>query len=573
MKTLLQTFILYLFCQSVAIAQTPQKVRDYYKYINLAELAICDSDFVKAEQAYAKAFTLHPRKGFIRDKENAFHAAMDAGNYVAAETYYAAMMNSGVDTATYRKIITTYTGTDKVRIDAFVKKYSNKYAPDNALIKKLNDMHDRDQGVREYFAELYGGQYMVDSAYTVDAINAQELYKIFTQKGIPDEAVMRETGFDIIIQHNGGAAYGGRASHIFDTLLYNAACRFEVDMRFAVQMIKHSAPEEYFSCRGMRLWTGGPSYDAAFYHKKYYPIYYDRSSEDKINEARNMVGLESYTDYVRKLIALNALTNRNSKLHKYSMLNGLMLLDFEDENRFNKWIGENGPDANPRPSIIGQKFVKPGRLPFDAGSFGSYVLGVTRYDSLYNQFKNTGEWYVANIPYSPKQMYAEARLKKRGYYASVIVNNSDSITPEGKEAIAKFVQGYRMLVNSGYSMWAMGITRCEYSFYNGLLMHLKANADTFAYKVITKYIGKPTSYTETADTVKYPPSPQYVVVLKKRKYTWVKGDNMMVVSMTDDMNKEGKKKTKVVFEMIDKPLYEEYSRKVDEAFRRLTRGN
>lgn len=573
MKTLLQTFILYLFCQSVAIAQTPQKVRDYYKYINLAELAICDSDFVKAEQAYAKAFTLHPRKGFIRDKENAFHAAMDAGNYVAAETYYAAMMNSGVDTATYRKIITTYTGADKAKIDAFVKKYRNKYAPDNVLIKKLNDLHDRDQGVREYFAELYGGPYMVDSTYTVDAINAQELYKIFTQKGIPDEAVMRETGFDIIIQHNGGAAYGGRASHIFDTLLYNAACLFEVDMRFAVQMIKHSAPEEYFSCRGMRLWTGGPSYDAAFYHKKYYPIYYDRASENKISEARTVVGLESYVDYIRKLIALNALTDRNSKLHKYSILNGLTLLDFEDENRFNKWIGENGPDANPRPSIIGQKFVKPGREPFDVCCYGGNVMGSTTYDSMYTYFKNTGEWYKGDIQYAGKQLYSNEQLQRWGYFASIIVNKRDSASAEGKANIAKFVPGYKMLINSSHTSWAMGIRMCEYSFYNGLLMHLKGNADTFAYKVITKYIGKPTSYTETADTVKYPPSPQYVVVLKKRKYTWVKGDNMMVVSMTDDMNKEGKKKTKVVFEMIDKPLYEEYSRKVDEAYRRLTRGN
>ncbi|MGN6476636.1 MAG: hypothetical protein ACTHKV_05380 [Flavipsychrobacter sp.] len=72
MKTYLFTIILFSICYIHSATAQDSRFFDYYRNTNLAELAICDSDFVKATEYYKAAFAINPKKPMYRDLTHAF---------------------------------------------------------------------------------------------------------------------------------------------------------------------------------------------------------------------------------------------------------------------------------------------------------------------------------------------------------------------------------------------------------------------------------------------------------------------------------------------------------------------
>jgi len=105
MKTYLFTIILFFVCYIHSATAQDARFFDYYRNTNLAELAICDSDFVKATEYYKAAFKANPDKPFSRDVRNAFYAALDSRLYTLAEKYFAQIRRIGVDNSVFEKFL------------------------------------------------------------------------------------------------------------------------------------------------------------------------------------------------------------------------------------------------------------------------------------------------------------------------------------------------------------------------------------------------------------------------------------------------------------------------------------
>lgn len=569
MKPAIAYIVLLLLVYHNGYAQR-NTVSEYYGHVNRAELAVCDSNFPAAQKEYAAAFAMHPKKGFYKDIFNAFHAAMDMNDYGLGEQYFKILLSIGLDSEELVKLKRVYTADKWQIINKLLIKYPNKKWGKDPLVNKLREMVDWDQGVRAYFGKRTNGAYMVDSTYTIDEINAKALFEILKHR-MPDEGVLKETGYEIIIIHNTGAALGGRPSHIFDTLLYSAANRFEYDMRNVAHLIENTAPAPSFRYGSLDVLLP-LSIMGGYYKERFYPGYFDEASEYRINKAREKLGLENLEDYRKKIAAHNIGIDTNSILHKYMLTSSMGVMDFENEAKLKKWLNENGRDAIKKPSLSDVKFVAPGRMPFDAGIAGSYEISATRYDSTIMWFKNTGEWFVPNVPYATNDGFKEAH-HRFGYFADVIKNRKeDSNKVAGRANLARFVEGYRMLNMAQLDFWAMAFYKPELSFYDNVLMYFTAGVDTVAYRTTMKYLGTPTTISTTIDTVSYVHDDKYKVLLKTRRYTWIKGNRKTEITLTDKLNKKGKKVTEAVFEMQDIKRYAIYNNEVKKEIARLEKN-
>lgn len=569
MKSALLTIAFFFLSTCYTTAQIPERVLDYYKLINNAELAICGDDIKSASQFYSKAFAVHPKRGFYRDVLNAIHISMDINQLDTAGSYLKTLANRGLTAEMVKSFQKLYTGNKLAFINKIITTNKKPSAQEKKLVNRLKQMVAKDQEVRIYFSKLYNGAYMVDSTYAVDEANAQALLAMFKVNGIPDESILHQTDYDIIILHNTGAASGGRTEHIFDTLLFEASCSFDFDMRHFAYIAERSALAPAFSYKSLNV--SFPLMPDCRYHKgDYYIGYYDGTSESHINKERKKLGLESLDDYRKKILFTNK--NRADKnLQKYSMVGFLTIAQIDDEKDLQNWLSVNGVDAKNKPSLSKIKFYHQKREPFDIGVIGQYEVGATGFDTVFTYFKKTGEWFVADVPYKTKNGFKHDTF---GYFAEMVKNNNeDCTTSVGTNNLAKFVDGYRLLATSGYSFWALHISNPELSFYNGVLMAYTGKVDTNAPKIISKYIAPQTKIERTYDTV----SADYHtnVVLNTTKYTWVKGDNRTEVIVKDHIVRN-KKRTEAIYTMYDTRLYNEYLKKVEEEknkIRRECKGN
>ncbi|MBN9482431.1 MAG: hypothetical protein BGO70_17785 [Bacteroidetes bacterium 43-93] len=571
MKTYLFTIILFCICYIHSATAQDARFFDYYRNTNLAELAICDSDFVKATEYYKAAFAINPKKSMYRDLTNAFFVAMDQAEYTLAEKYLAQLLQRGLDTESLEHITKAYSGDQWMYVSKMLAKHPNHRLDSDPLVKKLRKIYDRDQKVRDYFGNMNGGAYMVDSTYTMDLINSNELLKIFQTSGIPSESVLKFSHYDLIIYHNSGAALGGRPSHLFDTLLYKALFSFNFDPRDILLTLEKYAPSPEFIYDTLTLHFPLNVRGAEYQHVRY-AGFWDEASEKRINEDRAKIGLESLDDVRRKIELENKGNDKNSIFHKYWLNPTWALEVFLKKEGLDKWLSENGKYAPIKPSVFNQKFVKPGPARFDIGIMSDdFVIGEKCMAAKLYEYNHNGcREYVAG-KVTNKTWKNRNRTVGFVYCGEMIADPAENLqTDSGRNNTARFVPGYRILIDNGYGFY-FGYLRDIEQLYDtdSSLIHLTAGVDTVFYRTMIKYIGAPTAVTKKTDTIPYPLDKKYIMMLHTRNYTWVKGNKNTVVTLRDELTARGKKITKATYQMMDIKRYEAYLQKVEEEKKRL----
>lgn len=589
MKPILLTLI-FLFICSVIHGQeagkktsgiTPEIAIRYYNIVNKAELAICDSNFEQAARYYKEAFTINPSKPFSKDLSNAFFAVMDTRDFETSEKYLKQLLKRGIGAAYIERTKDYYKGESLEHINAVLSKYPNDTIKKNPMVAQIHEMVQWDQDVRNYFYELNNGRYMVDSTFTVDDINSKALLKLFKEKGFPNENVLGSNAwqnynpnvapeYDLIILHNTGAAMGRRSGHIFDTILYRAVMNLDYHPRWFGEVVQKTVSAPWFKYDGVTL-NFPITISGCFYKNIIYPEYYDEVSEKKINTERAKIGLETLDEFRRKLEVANKVKTGNTVLSKYSMGTDITVMDVNTEDELHKWLEQKGGNAVVKPTISGFKYTPIVPAAFDIGQLGDwFVMGEPVYDTLIRWYKNIHpDWYMGKIAF--KNWKNRIPPLKWGYHAEVIQNYAEDLsTDTGRYNYARFIQGYKMLIQNGWWFWFGNLDHLEQLFDDkGTLISFAANVDTVFYKTMTKYVCPPTSYNEKCDTVPYPLDNNYSVILKKRTYAWIKGNSKTEIVLTDNMDEKGRKKTRAVCYMYHIEKYTAYLQKVDAEKKKL----
>ncbi len=325
---------------------------EYYRLANKAELAICQQDFAKASELYKAAFKLNPNKPFSRDLMNAFFCAMDTKQYALAEPYIAKLLSRGIgDKYIFEKILSSYKDEQLKMIQGYLLKYKNDTARRDALHEKIRTMMVWDQAVREYYAKLYDGSYMVDSTYNVDYINAKQLLQLFKTYGVPNQDMLGNGGqgeynpisppdYDILIWHHNGGKFGKKPSHFFDTFLIKALYTWDYDPRWLPNALYESIDGQPFKFGSVTL-NFPYNIDGAFYEGITYPEYLAPEVEKRMNEDRSTIGLESVDDMRAKIEAMTSGKRSETALLKYTLGVGMTLGDAESEEDLKAWQKEN----------------------------------------------------------------------------------------------------------------------------------------------------------------------------------------------------------------------------------------
>jgi len=549
------------------MAQTMDAVLSYYKNVNEAELAICDSNFAKANSYYAAAFAINSKKAFYKDLENAFFSAMDSREYGLAEKYMSQLMRRGLDSESVSHIKRVCRGEQLAQVNALMAKYPNYMAilKNEPLVKELRHMVEWDQGVRFYYsAVMQLSDYMTDSTFKVDAINAQHLLKILKEKGIPSEAVLKETGYSIIILHNKGAGYGGYTDHLFDTILSNGVLHFDYDAR-SFTMIFDENLSKPFTFGNTVLHGALLSVWGASYQNKIYGNVYDDSSETRINRERAKIGLPSLADFRRKLDAYNEGLDTNSVLHKYLFNPEMTVIAFDNGERLKEWLLTKGKDAPVKRAYL---FKTPDQI-MQTGRVNGMMIGQLTFDSAVNVYKkwwgyNQGQVYFGNWKHGRPPL-------PWNYHAEVIENPHEKLATDiGRANKALFVPGYKFVVEGGWE-GPIKLDNLHLTFgTDSKLIYLKADVGLNFNMVATYYCGKADSVKTSYDTRYWQNNKRYKITLTTKRYVWQRGSTKTVVTVKDELNDRGDKKTtRATYEMMDAVKYNAYLQEVAAEKKRL----
>jgi tetratricopeptide (TPR) repeat protein len=325
---------------------------NYYRLANKAELAICRQDFAKASELYTAAFKLNPNKPFSRDLMNAFFCAMDTKQYQLAEPYIAKLLSRGLgDKYIFEKILSSYKDEQLKIIQSYLLKYKNDTSRRDTLHEKIRTMMVWDQGVRNYFGKMYDGRYMVDSTFNVDYTNAKELLKLFLNYGVPNQDMLGNGGqgdyeptaspdYDVLIMHHNGGIFGNKPAHFFDTFIYKAVFTWDYDPRWLSLTLEGTSKSKPFQYGNVVIHFPY-TISGAYLDDLIYPEYWPPEIENRMNEDRAKLGLESVDEMRTKIEAGNAGKKSVPVLSKYHFGVHMMLLDLESDGDLKAWKEQN----------------------------------------------------------------------------------------------------------------------------------------------------------------------------------------------------------------------------------------
>ncbi len=558
---------------------------DYYKNTNLAELAICDSNFETANTFFQKAFAINSNKSFSKDLLNAFFAAMDTKKYPLAEKYFSKLLARGLGKVYLQnKILKFYQGEDLQEIHRLLKKYPNDTFSSRPLANSIHKMMDWDRGVRLYYTKLNDGAYMTDSTYTVDSINAARLLQLFKKNGVQNEVTLGNQlndfdiapsiGYDIIILHHNAGAYGGKPSHLLDTFLYEAVLNFDFELHSFAFLLNESPKSDSVKLRNTTI--SFPLFvNGFFYDNKTYVEYLDEASEKIINDQRAKLGMESLDDFRKKMEARNIGTNQGSVLSKYFFVGNIRVLDGATLSDLGKWLSQHSKDSPHKRAIADLKSPKSYKQDFGFGVLGKYYLiGKSEFDSFVQDYQRINkEYYQGQVVFS--NWKHRSPPLPWNYHAEVIANPNENLkTDSGRFNRARFVPGYKMLIESACDIWSVGYFRnIEMLFDNNKLMQFSARTDTTFYKAINRKIAPPTSIKITYDTVSCSYGSEFKIILSSKTYVWKKANVKMEFVTKEEINEKCVKKREAIFYMTDEPKYQTYFKKVAEKKASLEKEN
>ena len=565
---------LLLLASGTALAQSKAAL-DYYKKINLAELAICDSNFADANKYYKDAFTINPKKPFSRDLANAFFSAMDTKQYPVAEKYLVKLLSRGLGGKYLKNMLNYYTGEQQQQLQVMLGKYPNDTIRKHAIAKKIDQMVKMDQHVRKDFDTDFSTE-VLDSMTIVDDANVLELRRIFLTQGVLNEDIVGNGGYgdflpatpdyDLIIWHN-----RGNPDRLFDTMLFKAIFTFDYDARTFSVTVMNAVNSFIYGSTTMEnpIALGAYNY---YKNKTIYPQYWDDSSEKWMNANRAKIGLEQLDDYRKKIEAKNTGLDKNSVLCKYSLVGGLMVQQGETEEELNAWLTKNGKDSPRKSSIFAIKLSPRGEYKIDIGAIDDdFVIGKSHIEKELKWYSRIlKEYNQGQVPY---QNWKDRKAPLPwNYHAELIRNKNENIaTDTGRYNQARFVPGYRTLIQYAMDTRLGGVYNIELLYDNDTLISLIADVSPGVYKAMTRHCGTPVirekkdTISCTIPTIGHPKD--YPVTVTQ--YTWKKGNNKTEIIVSEYVDNKCIKRKKTVYQMTDMPKYAAYLKKVEEEQKRL----
>lgn len=307
----LWVFVLALAIGPVGWAQHPNYLTVYQPYINEAELAIIDGNYLMAIEAYEKAFE-GDRRGFMKDYFNAAVCATYSGNADKTYFYLLKVASKGIS-LDFVKNEVAFMGIQR---DSLWRDFELKYLEekrkfdahvDTSLQDLLTRLMNRDAWFREKNAVTFA-----DTIAVIDAENALVLEKVIEEKGFPgeDEIGCGENGMPVIqfpFYTLMRRQAGDNQTVNFSNQLIKAAQQGKILPHFATHiMATLNANDVFFSRYLFKIVADDtPAFqDKPFSNKlnKWVYVAIDKEQEQTINELRLSNGMETLADYRKKIL-------------------------------------------------------------------------------------------------------------------------------------------------------------------------------------------------------------------------------------------------------------------------------
>lgn len=309
MKKKIITFIFILLIVQVVEGQIKPELRKYFYLINQAELKMVDNDYKKALYFFKKAFLVN-KKSFGKDYYNACVCGALAGKKSVAIKLMKKLISKGVSLSFFeRKDI--FNGIVVANRRALAKISPIKI--DTQLKERLELLYQKDQLLRGR-SDSYTT--LDDTIKKIDAGNVSELLEIINDFGFPDEShiglndtLNLSLPHYIVIRHQTPpyqiynftdiltkASKEGKllpyiASYLIDLVSGQDIYGFPIIFRVVDQ--KDMTFEDFIDDK---------KYEAMVSQSKWVYRNLSQENELRINNNRYEIGLESITDYRKKLI-------------------------------------------------------------------------------------------------------------------------------------------------------------------------------------------------------------------------------------------------------------------------------
>jgi len=308
--------LLILMVKVPSFAQTYKiqnsNVLQYNKYINTAELLICDSLFHNALCNYDTAFKLLTDP-FAIDKYNASMCAFIAGDYNKGSTYLEQLVKRGYNYKLLESnsIINLLDTND--RSNLFINLEQCSIEIDN----KLKTIYDSLYIVDQYFRK--DSLYWItnrDTLCKTDYLNGTFMSGLIYRYGFPSERsvgvsanLLSAMPWELILIHNHVKPFCNERVDFSSTIL-TALEHGLIRAPKAANYLEQSIGNEIFGAGLIGLVKAeyrGIDTDSIYYHVGFYNL--TDNAISKINTQRKSIGLDTIEEVRRKIIFNNTNTN------------------------------------------------------------------------------------------------------------------------------------------------------------------------------------------------------------------------------------------------------------------------
>ncbi len=291
----------------------PDYVKVYHPLINQAERLIQGKDYAGALDAYRTAFSAVPR-AFARDYYNAATCAMLTENEKLTIKYLEKLVEKGVSLEYLEKQEAFAPLQEKKSWKKFVKKYPKRRkefreTADLDLRADLDELWARDQ----YFRQAKGGlKVHGDTLRKIEADNVKKLLAWMEQHGgFPDENLIGVADtleqlprFSIVIQRQTVARNG----YDFTPVLTKAVHDGRLDPHAAAYLMDQQQGKNLYKSKILAKVNCNKPKDCeedeelGNVSNRYLTERISETEEEKVNEMRAALGLETVADYRTKML-------------------------------------------------------------------------------------------------------------------------------------------------------------------------------------------------------------------------------------------------------------------------------
>lgn len=311
------TFLL-LFYPTIVLGQLSSKLRCYYTYINKAELALLDSAYPQAASHYSAAFQ-KKKFPFEKDILNAMVCNALIGNYPRSYDYGEELLKRGLGIHFLQKklVLKPFFDSDYgIRLEQKSKTISMDKKR-KALHAAWDSIHSLDQEFRKIEPDYHKGIYL-DTIRKIDSSNVLFFQKFIRKYGFPcekliglDDSDLLFKPYSIVLLHQ--AAGATNRMYNFHKSLSNSFYQGKQSNRYATYMMDVCNGSDNYGNRAASFYyyvydsTGSLNSaimqnirrNRATLNWTYEKL--DPEREKMYNKLREEVGLESITEFRRKL--------------------------------------------------------------------------------------------------------------------------------------------------------------------------------------------------------------------------------------------------------------------------------